>query len=548
METLTTSDAVAPAVPRHSGTFAAWLAVGLGLAAMFTHISYKMWYGWFPAWGQVNLDLYHRLTDGESYYTHGPLILLVSGGMLVFLLRRCEIEPRPRRLWGSLAAAFCILVYLLGCVVDSNVIRGGAWIGLVASIVLLAWGTNGLRRLWFPIAFLWFMLPMPTWFISDVNLALKLMATTKAVWLANFVGIPTEHLGAQIMLEGDKTLVVSDVCSGLRSLISLLAFGALYAYVCRLRGLWRVGLFLASIPVALTANCLRIASIVVVAHFWSVDFAAKTYHDRSGIVVFILSFLMLYGLESLVLTAYRWAGRPIQPRSLLADLHVGAANHARALFGSGAGAGALWVLATLCLLAGGASWYLERPKSMWDERTATVALPVQIEVGGRTLTGSSIELDEHTLTLLGTRDYLYRRYSAAGRSVDICIVFSKGAASSTHPPELCLTAGGANVYWSGETALDGLADLAAVPCRELAVRDSDSADCYYIYTYKYGDSYTVRFGKQQVLLFFKNRLLGKASGALIRVSTPIDSGRDEARRQAMEFMRAAMPYLDRSLR
>jgi exosortase/archaeosortase family protein len=55
----------------------------------------------------------------------------------------------------------------------------------------------------------------------------------------------------------------------------------------------RAFLFLISIPIAIFANTLRIASIILVAHFYDVDFATGFYHDISNLLVFLLAFLFI---------------------------------------------------------------------------------------------------------------------------------------------------------------------------------------------------------------------------------------------------------------
>ncbi len=90
--------------------------------------------------------------------------------------------------------------------------------------------------------------------------------------------------------------------------------------------------------------------------------------------------------------------------------------------------------------------------------------------------------------------------------------------------------------------------MADVNCRELGVQQNGQT-AYYIYTFKYGPSYTGRFGKQQIMVLLKSRIFGNASGALIRVSTPMEAGEDmvQAGQRAKDFMRAALPYLDQGL-
>ena len=47
-------------------------------------------------------------------------------------------------------------------------------------------------------------------------------------------------------------------------------------------------LFACSVPLAILSNCLRVASILVVAESFSPEFAAKTYHEGSGFLFFLV--------------------------------------------------------------------------------------------------------------------------------------------------------------------------------------------------------------------------------------------------------------------
>ena len=523
-----------------------------GLVALFTRLVARMWIGWFPGWVNKDQSIYHRLVDGESYYTHGPLAMLVSIFLFVFLLRHTVIPLRPSKLLGGVMAALMLAIYLFASVLDINLIRGVASVGLIAAVVILFWGLEAAKRLWFPILFLLFMIPLSMWLISDLNLSLKLWATNAGVQIVNVLGISAERSGAQIMLIGDKTLVVGNVCSGLRTLISLLAFGAVFAYICRVRGWWRLLLFVLTVPVALVANCLRIASIIVVAQIWDVKTATGTYHDTSGFVVFVLAFLMMFGLEKLILAAHSWAGRPMKIVPMLLNVRQKDRDRDQGarLLGAIRGPGA-YAIGGLGIVLGISAWWMDRPMtSMWTQNIADKALPMLLQApDGRTLVGQRFALDEQTLTMLETGDYLYRKYAGLSEPMDMCVIFSKDNPTSTHPPEVCLGAAGGETMLAQDVVVDQVETVGDLHCRELLIRKGQDLS-YYLYTFKYGDSYTARFGKQQIWVFFMGRLIGNASGALIRVSTPVppSDSLEEARQRAFEMMRITVPYLTKSLK
>ena len=522
-------------------------ALLLGLAVTFAHTFAEMWIRWFPAWRNVNLSVYDRMVKGESYYTHGPLIPLVSLVIALLLIRHTRIPVKPSRKAGWAVLAGSLLLHLVACLARVNFVSGFAFIGVLTGLVLLCWGWGALRRLWFPLALLLFMVPLPEVTIAGLNFHLKMLATKAGVALAGMLGILADYSGNRVVLQGDKSLIVANVCNGLRTLISLLAFGALYAYVCRLRGLWRLGLFAMSIPVAVLSNSIRVASLIVVADIWSVQAATGWYHDTSGVLIFFVAFAMMFGIERLILWARKAVGRPAQVVPLFHDVRRGPEDKNQwSLMTKGLTPREGWAAVVLVAVAATGTFYLNR--SVPPMRPpGTLAMPRDMTVDGKRLTGYRQELDENTLTILETRDYAYSRYAGAGVApVDVCVIFSEDNRKGTHPPDLCLQGSGEGIVAKGEVLLDHVPGRGVLPCREIVVQNAFQGT-YFLYTYKCGDSYTGSFWGQQYAIFV-NGLLGRnAGGALVRISTPVETSLDEARRWSAQFMRQTIPYLDSRL-
>jgi len=530
-------------------TVVVWVLLVAGLVAVYAGTFAVMWDRWFPSWKRPNLGLYDRIVGGESYYTHGPLVPLVSLIMVILLIRHTRIRVAPRPVIGLLVLAASLLLHLSGCFARVNFANAFSLIGVLAGLVLLFWGTAALRRLWFPLALLMFMVPLPEVTVAQVNFRLKLAAADWGVWLANLVGVLAERSGNTVYLEGDKTLVVANVCNGLRTIISLLAFGAIYAYVCKLRGLWRLGLFAMSLPVALVSNSVRIASLIVVADLWDAKTATGWYHDTSGVFIYALAFCLMFGLERLVLAVRQFAGRPAVVLPLFHGVLVGPEDRrqwphlVRALGGRAA-----VFAAVLVLLTATATWALNRHvPPMWNQRMAGEALPATLEMGGYRWLAADIEMDEKTLTILETRDYLYRRYRAPGQMpIDFCVIFSQDNRKGTHPPDLCLEGTGSDIVEKHEMVLRQVGGRGDVACRSLIVQSGLNRE-YFLYVYKCGRDYTPSFWKQQLVIFANGLLSRNASGALIRVSTPVADDPEAAGRRSMMMLSTAIPYLDAAL-
>jgi EpsI family protein len=520
-----------------------------GLCAAYANTFAEMWIRWFPAWSNPSAGLYHRITGGESYYTHGPLVPLVSLIALVLLIRHTRIPLAPRPVLGFALVLGSLLVHMASCFARVNFVSGFSLIGLVAGLTLMLWGAAALRRLWFPIAFLAFMVPLPEVSIAQLNFRLKLWTADWGVALANLVGVIAERSGNQVFLEGGKTLIIANVCNGLRTLISLLAFGALYAQVCKLRGVWRLALFAFSVPVAVVSNAIRITSLIVVADVWDEATATGWYHDTSGILIYGVAFLLMFGFERLVLGARQWIGRPAVILPLFHGVLRGPEDEgqwgrlARA-FGTPAG----WTAAVLVLAVAGGAWALNRTvPSVWKNQMARAAMPMVLEMGGRSWQGTDLEMDETTLAILETRDYLLRRYTTAGAApVDFCIVFSRDNRKGTHPPDICLEGGGQEIVQKRDVALRGVEGRGDLVCRELVAQRGSHRE-YFLYVYKCGNSYTTSFWRQQFGIFVNGLLARNASGALIRVSTSAGDDLEAASRRSMMMLSAAVPYLDRAL-
>lgn len=527
-----------------------WLLLAAALAATFAHAFSLMWRRWFPAWDSHNLGLYDRLVGGESYYTHGPVVPLVSLLASVLIIRLTPIAVRPRPLLGGLLLALFALLQMLASLARVNFVNVFSFIGILGALMVLLWGTNGLRRLWFPLAFLVFMAPLPELTISQLNFELKGLAAAWGIKAAGLLGIVVENSGSKVFLTGDKSLLVTNVCSGLRTLISLLAFGALYAYVCRLRGLWRVWLFAMAVPVAVAVNALRIVGLIVVAEYWSVSTATGWFHDISGVLTFFLAFLLMFGLEKLVLGAYALAGKPIDTRPLLAGDQDQAHDEGQwpALWQAAGTRSGVIAVAALMLLAGATYAMNRSAPSDWSPQLARQAIPRQLQIDGDTLYSYDRELDERTLTILETRDYVLRRYEGTSTAapIDFCAIFSPDNRKGTHPPDLCMEGNGQTILEKSDIEVAAGGADPPIPCREFIVLNGNTL-YYYLYTYKYGRNYTRSFWQQQVAIFLSGLINRPASGMLIHISTRIDNDQPAARHRCEAMLTTLVPPLDRVL-
>jgi len=105
-------------------------------------------------------------------------------------------------------------------------------------------------------------------------------------------GLDVTVQGAAVTLP-DANLVVGAQCSGVRSIITLFALAAVFAYIVQGNWLRKALLFLSVIPIAVLGNIFRVSSLLWVADHWGAEAGFTYYHDYSGFVFFALSFALL---------------------------------------------------------------------------------------------------------------------------------------------------------------------------------------------------------------------------------------------------------------
>ena len=86
---------------------------------------------------------------------------------------------------------------------------------------------------------------------------------------------------------GQFKLAVVEACSGLRYLFPLSSFAVLVAYFARASLIFKVALVMATIPVTIFMNSLRIAITGVLVNTFGNEVAEGFLHDFEGWVVFL---------------------------------------------------------------------------------------------------------------------------------------------------------------------------------------------------------------------------------------------------------------------
>ena len=111
--------------------------------------------------------------------------------------------------WSQSPCAFSLLIVLSG-------------------VVFLFFGTKAMRSIVFPLCFLIFMIPLP--FIQEIGFYLQTISVHSSAWLLTVVGFSVTTVGPEIHLR-DAIFTIGLPCSGINTLIALLALAAVYVYL-----------------------------------------------------------------------------------------------------------------------------------------------------------------------------------------------------------------------------------------------------------------------------------------------------------------------------
>jgi exosortase len=240
--------------------------------------------------------------SADPNYQHGFLIPPVAA-YLVWERRRqlMGTAPSPSVL-GALWILGSVCVLLVGVLGAELFLTRIALLGTLAGIVVFLLGWAHLRIVAFPLLFMLLMIPLPAIVFNQIAFPLQLLASRVGEVGLSAAGIPVLREGNIIVL-ANTSLEVAEACSGIRSLITLLALGIMYGYLTDSRSSVRVLIAASTIPVAIIANSARVAGTGIAAHYYGAAAAQGFFHTFSGWLVFVVAFMLLSLVARLVLLA-----------------------------------------------------------------------------------------------------------------------------------------------------------------------------------------------------------------------------------------------------
>src|SRR6185369_2163918 len=269
-----------PDKPLFFGLLAAWFALFHFLGnPNFGYIDTPSLLSWM--WNAYNAP---NSEDG-----HGNLIPIVVLGL--FWWKRKELLAVRWQLWwpGLGLVVFALLLHMTGYVVQQQRLSIIALFTGIYGLMGLVWGREWLQRSFFPFVLLLFCLPVGS-LAESITFPLRMLVTKISVAISHHaLGVDVIQSGSQIFDPHQKFgYDVATACSGIRSLISLLALTTIYGFVV-FRATWKRLLMVAvAVPLAVLGNVVRITGVIIAAEAFGQDVGAKV-HDGAGFVTFAVA-------------------------------------------------------------------------------------------------------------------------------------------------------------------------------------------------------------------------------------------------------------------
>ncbi len=277
------------AAPARTGaTWILWAPVAAGLAVLY-------------------VPVFHDFARGHwrsEEHAHGPIILAV----VLWLVWRGRgalqpaVEP-PARAAGITLLVGGLLLYVAGRAIDITILEAAALAPILAGTLLAMRGWRTLGKLWFALVFIVFLVPLPGVLVDAVTGPLKAGISELVEQLLYAAGYPVGRSGVALTV-GQYQLLVADACSGLNSMFSLAALGALYLYLSGRKSRLHNALMLAAIlPIAFISNLVRVLVLVLITYHFG-DAAGQSFlHGAAGVVLLVAAL----GLFMLLDRALSWS-------------------------------------------------------------------------------------------------------------------------------------------------------------------------------------------------------------------------------------------------
>ena len=226
----------------------------------------------------------------DPNYGHGMLVPLFAAYILWRQRALRKGVPTHGSNWGIVIMLAAIALLILGTLASEHFTARISLLFMISGIIVFLVGWRVLRSVAFPVGYLFFMIPLPAIIYYQLTFPLQLLASRLGARGLVALGVPTVREGNLLILP-NCTLEVVEACSGVRSLLSLLAAVVGYVYLFE-PSMWkRCVLIAATIPIVIVSNGFRLVATGLLSFSFGPGADAGMAHAGLGLLFFALAFL-----------------------------------------------------------------------------------------------------------------------------------------------------------------------------------------------------------------------------------------------------------------
>ncbi|HDQ41826.1 MAG TPA: exosortase/archaeosortase family protein [Desulfonatronum sp.] len=240
-----------------------------------------------------------RQWAGDDNYSHGFLVPLISGFFIYQRwdrLKDARVEPSSL---GLIVIILGLCQLLLGWLGTEYFNMRISLVVLLCGMTLYWFGTRVFAIMALPLLYLALMVPIPYIIYDAAAFPLKLFVTHVSVAALKIMGVVVWNEGNIIMFT-NTVLEVADACSGLRSIMSLLALAVAFAFLTQKSHVKKAIIIASAVPIAVLTNAMRVIVTGVLAQHWGAQVAEGFFHDFAGFAVFAVAMVLLLALGGLL--------------------------------------------------------------------------------------------------------------------------------------------------------------------------------------------------------------------------------------------------------
>ena len=257
--------------------------------------------------GHAPLAILHlRSLWVREQYQYFPFVI----GAILYLLwsRWHEASPPSANAWQWIGwpEAFAVSAVLL---LAGAILTVSPWLAFVslniglAAVFALIGRQRAIAYLWGIWLLLWLMVPLPLNVDSRLVRFLQRKSSELSSAILDLLGILHLMTGNVLRLP-DKQFFVDEACSGIISVMSMIACAVIFAVWKNRSVMHLIALVLAGVTWALVLNTLRICLIAGSYHYLDIDLSTGMVHDILGLSLFLLMFFALVSTDYLLVVMF----------------------------------------------------------------------------------------------------------------------------------------------------------------------------------------------------------------------------------------------------